>query len=202
LTIFQNMKIADVRKCISKACYQRSMLITWFWLMVDMALFFISILFIAFVNSPLLKLLGALTSGCTVAMLFIWAHDAAHGALFESKKVAEFWGTLAMLPSLNVYRLWCYGHNRSHHGFTSLTPVDWVWRPLTREQYADQSKLQQFLYRIERSLVGCGLHYFRRVWWEVMVRFNPGKDTNRKRYYRRGKFAVLAYMGRSKPEIE
>jgi hypothetical protein len=31
-----------------------------------------------------------------------------------------------MLPSLNMYRLGSYGHNRVHNGFTSYTPVVWI----------------------------------------------------------------------------
>ena len=51
------------------------------------------------------------------------ADDAAHGALFTSEGVSEVLGTLAMAPSLNLYRLWVYGHNKVHHGFTSLTSL-------------------------------------------------------------------------------
>jgi omega-6 fatty acid desaturase (delta-12 desaturase) len=139
------------------------------------------------------KLLGGGLAGIATSMLFIWGHDAAHGALFKSEKVAEFFGTIAMLPSLNTYRLWVYGHNKSHHGFTSLTTLDWVWRPLTRAEYTDLSRWKRFWYRLERSLLGCAWHYIHKIWWNVMVRSNPGRTVQQRREYRNSKLFVLAY---------
>jgi omega-6 fatty acid desaturase (delta-12 desaturase) len=139
------------------------------------------------------KLLGGVISGVATAMLFVWAHDAAHGALFKSKKVAELLGTIAMLPSLNMYRMWAYGHNRVHHGFTSFSPMDWIWRPFTPKQYKASSRFQRILYRIERSFFTCAFHYLRRVWWSEMLGFNPGKDKKQRQYYRDGKVLVLIY---------
>ncbi len=65
------------------------------------------------------------------ASVFVWAHHAAGGALFDLTRRAEVLGTAAMLPSMQMYGLWSYGHNRVHHGFTSLSTVDWIWRSWT-----------------------------------------------------------------------
>ena len=93
-----------------------------------------------------------------------------------SRVDGEF-GTAFMLPSMNMYRLWSHGHNRVHHGFTSYTPVDWIWRPLTPEAYAAKSRWGRVLYRLERSPFTCALHYLLRVWWPGMVMYRPDKHS-------------------------
>jgi len=62
--------------------------------------------------------------------------------------------TSLMLPSLNMYRLWCHDHHRVHHGFTSYTPVDWIWRPLTPSAYAALPWYRRLVYRFERTAYG------------------------------------------------
>lgn len=165
-----------------------------FGLSVDMAGYLICMAGV-FLAEPLwLQLLSGLGAGCFVAFLFVWAHDAAHGALFENRRVGEVLGTIAMLPSLNVYRLWAFGHNRVHHGFTSLSAIDWIWRPWTPAEYNQASRRERWLYRIERSLPGCALHYLRHVWWRGMVRFNPGQSPEQRRSMRVGKGITLAFF--------
>jgi omega-6 fatty acid desaturase (delta-12 desaturase) len=126
-------------------------------------------------------------AGCAVALLFVWGHDAAHGALFASGCWSEVLGTIAMLPSLNMYRLWPYGHNKVHHGFTSFSPIDWIWRPLTPDEYRARSRAWRFVYRLERHPATCGLQYLRRVWWPGMVRFRPDPKLRRTRGFRASK---------------
>jgi omega-6 fatty acid desaturase (delta-12 desaturase) len=140
----------------------------------------------------LLRLGFGVLAGAAVAFLFVWAHDAAHGALFTGERVAEVLGTLAMLPSLQMYRLWAHGHNRVHHGFTSFSPIDWIWRPLTVEEYSALSPLGRAIYRLERHPAACGLHYLLRVWWAGMVRFRPD-ERRRRGSYRWSKLGTFGY---------
>jgi omega-6 fatty acid desaturase (delta-12 desaturase) len=120
-----------------------------------------------------LRLLAGVLTGVAVTALFVWAHDAAHGALFGTGRRAEVLGTVAMLPSLQPLRLWRHGHNRVHHGFTSLVTIDWIWKPWGPAEYAAASPLARLGYRLERSVPGCAWHYLHRVWWDGMVRFRP-----------------------------
>ena len=53
--------------------------------------------------------------GLVVSGLFVVGHDAAHGALFSSKRMNSTVAHLAMLPSFHVYEGWVLGHNRVHH---------------------------------------------------------------------------------------
>ncbi len=189
----KGIKLAEIRKSISQACYKRSLWRALLWYCIDLVVFIVGMLLIFSSSHFIVKIIGGLISGVSTAMLFVWAHDAAHGTLFKSSKVAELLGTIVMLPSLNIYRLWSYGHNKVHHGFTSFTPIDWIWRPFSPKEYQALNKFQRLLYRIERSWFTCAFHYLRRVWWNEMLRFNPGKDAEQKRYYRNGKLYVAIY---------
>jgi omega-6 fatty acid desaturase (delta-12 desaturase) len=84
-------------------------------------------------------------------------------ALCSAEWTAELLGTVLMLPSMNMYRLWSHGHNRVHHGFTSYTPVDWIWRSLTPELYAAKSRWGRAVYRLGRNPLTCALPYLLRV---------------------------------------
>jgi omega-6 fatty acid desaturase (delta-12 desaturase) len=147
------------------------------WYAFDLALYLTFMWGIFTSDTSWVQFLCGLGAGCAVAFMFVWAHDAAHGALFARDWVGELFGTLFMLPSLNMYRLWCHGHNRVHHGFTSFTPIDWIWRPLTPSEYAALSGPKKLLYRLERSPYSCALHYLNKVWWPGMVTFQPDKHS-------------------------
>ena len=189
----KKIKTSEARQFIPQKCYQRSLSKIFFWYVLDLFVFLFGIMMIFFNAQISLQLCGGLITGIATAMLFVWAHDAAHGTLFKNKKIAEILASISMLPSLNIYRMWSYGHNKVHHGFTSFSPIDWIWRPLSPQQYHNLSKLQRALYRIERNIFTCAFHYFRRIWWIEMIRFNPGKTKQQRHYYRQGKYFVLSY---------
>ena len=76
-----------------------------------------------------------LLTGLSISALFVLGHDAAHGALFRSKRLSYLLGQLAMLPGLHLYAAWVFGHNRIHHGHTVRQDMDYVWHPLLPEEY-------------------------------------------------------------------
>jgi omega-6 fatty acid desaturase (delta-12 desaturase) len=120
--------------------------------------------------TPLILLAGILVSG-----LFVIGHDASHGALFSSLRLNKFVARLAMLPSAHVEAAWDLGHNRIHHGHTVKQGMDFVWHPITLEQWNDMGSLQRLRHRLEWSAIGPGLYYGREVWWNKMMRFR-GSD--------------------------
>lgn len=187
------LTLGQVRAAFSPECYRRSTTRALVALGVDLALFVAAVWAAIVVTNPVLTLLFGVAAGTATAFLFVWGHDAAHGALFRSERVAEVLGTIAMLPSLNMYRLWVFGHNKVHHGFTSLSTIDWIWRPLTIDEYRARSPWGRFVYRLERHPVTCGLHYLLRVWWPGMVRFRPDPRARRVRGARLSKAISAAY---------
>ena len=114
-----------------------------------------------------------IVAGLIVGGLFVVGHDAAHQALFKQKWLNGTIGRLAMLPSLHVFEAWVLGHNRVHHGHTVKTQFDFVWHPITAEEYAALSRRGRLMHRLEWSLPGYGIYYMRRVWWQKMMSFDP-----------------------------
>ncbi len=190
----RDLKLQAVRQAISPECYKRSIPRALFWYVFDLTIYLGAISGVFLGQGTLSKLFFGLIAGCAVAFMFVWAHDAAHGTLFKSKRVAEVLGTVFMLPSLNMYRLWSYGHNKVHHGFTSYTPIDWIWRPLTPAEYAAKSPLQRLVYRLERSPYTCALHYLLRVWWAGMVTFKPDPNLRERHMFSISKVVTLVFF--------
>jgi omega-6 fatty acid desaturase (delta-12 desaturase) len=139
----------------------------------DLAVYTAALLALFLADSWWLVIPLWLLAGLAVVALFILAHDAAHGALFKSSRLNYVLGQLMMLPSLHVYEAWVLGHNRLHHGHTVRGGGDFVWHPLTREQYDELSLLRKLRHRIEWSWLGGGLYYLREVWWDKMIRLTP-----------------------------
>ena len=189
----KDINLNTVRTAISEACYRRSSVRAFAAYARDLALYLGAMAGVFACETLWAKLLFGVLAGCAVAFMFVWAHDAAHGALFENDRVAELFGTLFMLPSLNVYRLWCHGHNRVHHGFTSFSPIDWIWRPMTPHEYAAAGRARRFVYRLERSPYTCALHYLLQVWWPGMVRFQPDPKARDRRMVIFDKWATFAF---------
>lgn len=90
-----------------------------------------------------LKLLCGAAAGFVIGRLFIVGHDACHQSLTPHRRLNQWLGRIALLPSLTPYSLWEVGHNVVHHGYTNLKGFDFVWAPYTREEFAALSPVQQ-----------------------------------------------------------
>jgi len=110
-----------------------------------------------------------IVAGFIVAGLFVLSHDIAHGSLFQSKKLSDFLGRATMLPTLHVYEAWAYGHNRVHHGHTVRQQFDFVWHPLTVEDYEKLTPLQKLRTKLEWSWAGASFYYGREIWWNRII---------------------------------
>ncbi len=192
INVLKPVSLAELRKSIAPERYQRSLAHALGSLSFDGFLYVAAVMAIFLTPHPLAKIFFGLLAGSAVAFLFVWGHDAAHGALFTSQRVARILGTLSMLPSFNMYRLWAHGHNRVHHGFTSLSIIDWIWRPCTPAEYQQKTWWQRWIYRLERSPYTCALHYLLRVWWPGMIRFQ-GDEKNRQAF-RNDKILTLLFF--------
>ena len=124
-------------------------------------------------RSVLGGLVLSLLVGVTISALFVLGHDAAHDALLPSRHLNRLVALVFMLPSLHVRDGWVFGHNRVHHGFTVRRGVDFVWHPVTPEEYRAMSRREQFVHRLDWSWAGAGLYYLRNVWWSKMISFTP-----------------------------
>ncbi|MFU8815518.1 MAG: fatty acid desaturase [Pseudomonadales bacterium] len=120
------------------------------------------------------KLLCGLAAGVVIGRLFIIGHDACHQSYTPHRGLNKVLGRIAMLPSLTPYSLWQAGHNVVHHGYTNLKGVDFVWAPLTQEEFRALSPGRRVLERIYRSGWGPWLYYLVEMWWLRM--FFPGRN--------------------------
>jgi len=113
-------------------------------------------------------LLCGLAAGFIIGRLFIIGHDGCHQSLTEHRGLNRWIGRIAFLPSLTPYSLWDMGHNVVHHGFTNLKGVDFVWAPLTQDEYQKLSPARRFMERLYRSGWAPGLYYMIEIWWNKM----------------------------------
>lgn len=116
-----------------------------------------------------LKLLCGLGAGFVIGRLFVIGHDGCHQSLTPHRKLNRWLARIAFLPSLTAYSLWDVGHNMVHHGFTNLKGVDFVWAPLTQQEFHALSPLRRLMERIYRSGWGPGVYYMIEIWWKKMM---------------------------------
>jgi omega-6 fatty acid desaturase (delta-12 desaturase) len=158
---------------IPPECYERSNRRAWLLVARSVALWLAVISALALTDRWYLLAPLWVLAGLSVSGLFVLGHDCAHGALFESKQLNRSVGRALMAPSLHIYEAWVIGHNRIHHGHTLRQGMDFVWHPLTVDEYRALSRIARLRHRLEWSVLGSGVYYARSVWWQKMMRFTP-----------------------------
>jgi omega-6 fatty acid desaturase (delta-12 desaturase) len=183
--------LKPVLDVIPARCYERS---TWRGLGLvarDLALYGLAVAGLLATDRWYLLVPLWLLAGVAVSGLFVLGHDAAHGALFDSRRLNDVVGRVTMLPSLHATEVWVFGHNRVHHGHTLKQGLDFVWHPTTVEEYRAMGRWSRLVHRFEWGPFGAGAYYFHRVWFDKMVRFTP--PARWKRAMRRDQLIVAAF---------
>ncbi len=158
----------------------------------DVAMYAALLAALALVSNVFAVLALEVLMALVVSALFVVGHDAAHGALFKSKRLNATVARLSFLPSWHVYEGWVLGHNRVHHGFTVRQGYDFVWHPTTPEEYAALGWWRKTVHRAEWSWAGAGAYYVHQVWWKkMMVGPNPARWV---KAIRRDRWVVTAYI--------
>jgi acyl-lipid omega-6 desaturase (Delta-12 desaturase) len=111
---------------------------------------------------------GVLAGGVTLRLASI-AHDACHNSYTGRRRWNKIIGRLAFLPALQPYSTWEVAHNVIHHSWTSIEDKDYVWIPLSKEEYDRCSPLRRVLERAYRGPFGHGLYYFIELWWRRVI---------------------------------
>jgi len=184
--------IRALGRAIPEECYENPTTKGLLYLGRDLALFVASIALLLIAQSWWTVLAGWALSSLTIAGLFVIGHDAAHGALFKSPRLNYLAGQLAMLPSLHPLSVWAYGHNRVHHAFPGCRDLDFVWHPVTREDFQRMSRWQRLRHRLDWSFFGAGTYYVREIWWNRLVCMPPPPQM--RDAFRRDRAAVIAYL--------
>ena len=139
----------------------------------DLLLYGLAVWGLLSTDNPLLLVPLWVLAGLAVSGLFVLGHDAAHDALFDSRRLNAVVARLTMLPSLHATEGWIFGHNRVHHGHTLRQGMDFVWHPTTVAEYEEMGRIARLRHRFEWGPLGSGAYYLREVWWNKMYRFRP-----------------------------
>src|SRR5450759_2642632 len=165
--------LLPVLRVIPARCYERSTAKGLAYVARAVVIYLAALTLLALTNTWWLLLPLWVLAGLAVAGLFVLGHDAAHGALFDSKRLNRTVARVLMLPSLHVYEAWVLGHNRIHHGHTLRQGMDSVWHPVTVDEYRAFSWWKRLRHRAEWSWLGSGLYYAREVWGKQTMLFQP-----------------------------
>jgi omega-6 fatty acid desaturase (delta-12 desaturase) len=169
----RQQSLNDVRAVIPEACYQRSSRRATFAVIQAIVLYVAPIVGLLLTDRWWAVLALWALAGLAVAGLFVIGHDASHGALVDSRRANRLIAQVCMGPSVHVEAAWDLGHNRIHHGYTTRQGFDFVWHPMTVEEYQAAGRLTRLRHRFEWSWLGSGAYFMREVWWQKMWRYNP-----------------------------
>ncbi len=137
--------------------------------LVDLILYGVTLWVAVHAESVAVALAASLVNGVLIAILFVVGHDACHRSFLPRRSENYVVGQICFLPSLHPFSLWDLGHNKIHHRYTNLATRDYVFRPLSRDQYEGLSPLRRALYRFHRSALGHLTYYAMEIWWPKMI---------------------------------
>lgn len=157
-----------------------------------------ALLLAAFAGAVLLapwwaKLACGAAAGFITGRLFVIGHDACHQSLTPHRRLNQWLGRIAFLPSLTPYSLWEVGHNVVHHGYTNLKGFDFVWAPLTAAEYAALTPRERLMERIYRSGWAPGLYYMVEIWWKKMFFPSRRQMPTRRRIFLQDNLLVTGF---------
>jgi len=136
---------------------------------IDIILY-VSILFSLLNTSNLyFKSIASILLGVVIGLLFIVGHDCCHLSFTKSLKLNKFLGRIVFAPSLHNFSLWNLGHNKTHHAYTNLKNKDYVYTPLSPNEFKVLPKLDQLKYRVYRSIVGHCPYYLIEIWFKKIL---------------------------------
>jgi omega-6 fatty acid desaturase (delta-12 desaturase) len=184
--------LADVIRIVPERCYRNPTAKGLLYAVRDFAIYGVIVFALLATNTWWLLLPLWALAGLSVAGLFVLGHDAAHGSLFASKHLNRWVARVAFLPAAHVREAWDLGHNRIHHGHTVQQGMDFVWHPVTVEEYQAMSRFERLRHRVEWSWFGAGLYYGRQVWWHKIMRFTPPRKWAER--IRRDRVQVIAAL--------
>ncbi len=115
------------------------------------------------------NLAAAIANGFTLGLLFIIGHDCVHKCFLPNLRANQIMGRIAFLPTAHSSSLWETGHNRFHHGKANFKGVDYVWAPMSVEEYRAASPLRRFIERLNRGIVGQFLNYPISIWLPKLI---------------------------------
>jgi len=141
-----------------------------------------------------LNIAFALANGVLIALLFIVAHDGAHGGFVPGRKLNLWIARFAFIPCAHAVSLWCTIHNKLHHGYTNLKGYDGVWTPMSKTEYDRSSSLRRFLERVYRGPMGPLVYYYAAFWpHQTLLPLAPAMRKHWRRHLFDSAFALTGF---------
>ena len=165
------------------------------WFLLDWLVLGVAIASLLVVESWWIRVFASLVAALWIARLFVIGHDACHGSYTPNKTLNKWIGRIAFLPSLTPFSLWEIGHNLAHHGFTNLKGRDYVWTPLSPEEWALLDRRRRVLERIYRTPWGLGAYYLFEIWWKRLYFPGIGATIARRSHCIADNVLVTAFLG-------
>ena len=156
---------------------------------------YVATLYLAIGPFPLwANLIGGFVNGFALGLLFIIGHDCVHKCYFPSLRANQIMGRLAFLPTAHSASLWEAGHNRFHHGKTCFRDVDYVWRPMSVEDYRAAGPVRRCVERLNRGILGQFFNYPVTIWIpKLILPVAPEVRAQWKRYFWDSALVVLGH---------
>jgi len=159
----------------------------------DVGLFAVTLAVAIQAPNIFVKVIAALVLGLAIARLFVLGHDACHQSLFTNRNLNRWVGRLVFLPSLTPFSLWEVGHNVGHHVYTNLRGMDYIWTPLSKQEFDALPRWRQQAERFYRSGWGHGAYYLIELWWKKLFFASRAQIPNQRGVYTADSLLVLAF---------
>jgi len=117
----------------------------------------------------LIRFVAGTAAGVLLAVLFVVGHDACHGSFTSRRWLNLTIGRIAFLPTLTTFSTWELTHNLTHHVYTNLKQLDYVWTPLSKGEYDALPERRRRLERVYRHPLGLALYYPIEIWWKRLL---------------------------------
>jgi acyl-lipid omega-6 desaturase (Delta-12 desaturase) len=163
-------------------------------LLAGVLLLYANLLVLSLASPTLVAAALTVPCGMAIGMLFIIGHDACHNAFTASTRLNRLIGRLSFLPALHSFSLWDLAHNRTHHRFNNIRGVDYVWAPLTPDEYRSAALPQRVWYRFCRMPVGVAFYYLVQIWAPRLVLPVPGFIVRMRAVYALDSALVVTFL--------
>lgn len=161
--------------------------------LLDITLFLATLGCVVLIPNSFVKVIAALGAGLMIARLFVLGHDACHQSLFANRLANRWMGRLIFLPSLTPYSLWEVGHNLGHHVYTNLRGMDYIWTPLTKQEFDALPWWRRQAERCYRSGWGHGAYYLIELWWKKLFFASRAEIPNQRAEFTADSMLVLGF---------
>jgi len=122
-----------------------------------MLFYFVGLLELVLSARLLVKVFCGVAMCVALGKIFVVGHDACHDSFTPSKCLNHVVAMSSLVIAFHVPSAWKFWHNVVHHAHTNDLSRDFVWRPLSPQEYRIASAWRRGCERFYRHHSGAGL---------------------------------------------